>query len=265
MFERLFIHTPYHLLDEALPLLADLGVAPEIYFNAAHLDRLAGCEEQLVKAADRLAELELPCSFHGPFLDLSPAAADERIVAVTRERFRHLFRVAELFRPRVIVLHSGYERWRFNLNIDLWLEKSVPFWRPLAAEAEALGTALAIENIFETTPGGLRLLFDEIASPAFGGCFDIGHWNLFAKMDLSEWLALLKDHLVAFHLHDNRGSFDDHLVPGDGQIDFSAFRLLIENYAIRARVHTFELHRREDLARGVAWFRENHFLVDGRN
>jgi len=47
MFEQLFIHTPYHLLDEALPRLAALGVAPEIYFNAAHLDRLAGGRERV--------------------------------------------------------------------------------------------------------------------------------------------------------------------------------------------------------------------------
>jgi sugar phosphate isomerase/epimerase len=260
MFRQLFIHTPYNFFDEALPELEGLGLAPEIYFKAPDLDRLAADDSRLKEQAAQLRERGMVCSFHGPFLNLSPASYDARIAAVTRERFEQLFEIAELFCPRAIILHSGYERWNYNLNINLWLEKSIPFWRPLAARAAELGTVLAIENIFETTAGGLRLLFDEIASPAFGGCFDIGHWNLFAEMDMSEWLALLKDHIVAFHLHDNRGAFDDHLVPGDGLIDFAAFKMLVETWRIEARVHTFELHQRTELERGVAWFRAHGFL-----
>ncbi len=261
MFNRLFVHTPFHLFDEAVETLAELGMAPEIYFTALHLDQLKGDKKPLERAAAKLKDYELPCSFHGPFLDLSPAAFDPEIARVTRERFLDLFTLAKIFNPEVIVLHSGYERWRFNQNINLWLEQSLAFWRPLVSRMEDTGGALAIENIFETTPGGLRMLFDEIDSPAFGGCFDIGHWNLFAKMDLSEWLGLLQKHIIAFHLHDNRGRFDDHLVPGDGFIDFPALKFLINSYSIKARVHTFELHQRLDLARGVEWFKNNGFLT----
>ena len=262
MFDRLFIHTPFHLFDEAIETLAGLNLAPEIYFNAQHLDQLALDKKPLARAAARLKEYALPCSFHGPFLDLSPAAFDPEIRKVTEKRFQDLFTLAETLKPEVIILHSGYERWRFNQNINLWLEQSISFWRPLVKQVEESGSALAIENIFETTPGGLRMLFDEISSPGFGGCFDIGHWNLFAKMDLSEWLALLKDHIIAFHLHDNRGRFDDHMVPGDGFIDFPALKFLIESYAIKAKVHTFELHQRDNLVRGVEWFKANGFLSD---
>jgi len=261
MFDRLFIHTPYRLLSESIDILAALDVAPEIYFTAQDLDRLLGDEKELHLLADRLRDLGLPCSFHGPFLDLSPAGYDPGIVDITRERFLQLFRLAAILKPRVMVLHSGYERWRFNLDIELWLDKSIEFWRPLVPLVEDLESAVAVENIFETTPGGLRMLFDEIDSPVFGGCFDIGHWNLFGLMDISEWLGLLKKHILAFHLHDNRGEFDDHLVPGDGLINFQAFKKLLEHHAIRARVHTFELHQRSELKRGVAWFRDNGFLV----
>jgi sugar phosphate isomerase/epimerase len=261
MFDRLFVHTPFHLFDEAIPTLAELDLAPEIYFNAQHLDQLALDKKPLVRAAERLQKYGLPCSFHGPFLDLSPAAFDPEIASVTKKRFLHLFEIAETFQPQAIILHSGYERWRFNQNINLWLEQSLIFWRPLVKIVEDLGSAIAMENIFETTPGGLRMLFDEIASPAFGGCFDIGHWNLFARMDLSEWLALLQNHIIAFHLHDNRGKFDDHLTPGDGLIDFAAFKSLVESYAIKARVNTFELHQRSDLESGVEWFKNHNFLT----
>ncbi|MBN2809110.1 MAG: sugar phosphate isomerase/epimerase [Deltaproteobacteria bacterium] len=265
MFDRLFVHTPYHFLkdslDETLVNLVKFKLAPEIYFSALNLEELALDRRPLEQAAARLAEQGLPCSFHGPFLDLSPAGYDPRIVAVTRERFQALFALARICKPEVIVLHSGYERWRFNLNINLWLEQSLAFWRPLLSQVEDLGTVLAIENIFETTPGGLRMLFDEIASPVFGGCFDIGHWHLFGEMDLSEWLGLLKKHIIAFHLHDNRGRFDDHMVPGDGLINFAALKSLARSHNIKALVHTFELHQRSQLQRGVEWFKNNNLWV----
>ncbi|MCK5679712.1 sugar phosphate isomerase/epimerase [bacterium] len=265
MFDRLFIHTPFHFFDEAIENLAKLNLAPEIYFSAQHLDALAVDRKPLERAVARLQEYDLPCSFHGPFLDLSPAAFDPAIATVTKDRFLTLFDLAKTLKPQVMVLHSGYERWRFNQNVNLWLENSITFWRPLVKMVEELGSAIAVENIFETTPGGLRMLFDEIASPAFGGCFDVGHWNLFAKMDLSEWLGLLKNHIIAFHLHDNRGRFDDHLVPGDGLIDFSALKYLIDSYSIKAQVHTFELHQRSELARGVNWFKQNGFLRNNQS
>ncbi len=265
MFDRLFVHTPYHFLkdslDETIDTLVEFNVAPEIYFSALHLEELKVDRKPLERVAARLKEHGLPCSFHGPFLDLSPAGYDPRIVAVTRDRFLELFAMARICKPKVIVLHSGYERWRFNLNINLWLEQSITFWRPLVPLVEDLETSIAIENIFETTPGGLRMLFDEIASPAFGGCFDVGHWHLFGEMDLSEWLGLLKNHLKVFHLHDNRGRFDDHFVPGDGLINFTALKFLAESHNIEALVHTFELHQRSELKRGVDWFKNNGFLV----
>lgn len=261
MFDRLFINTPYHFLEDSIDTLIEFNLAPEIYFTALHLEELMVDVKPLERAAARLKEHGLPCSFHGPFLDLSPAGHDPQVVAVTRKRFLTLFELAAICNPKVIVLHSGYERWRFNLNVNLWLEQSIPFWQPLVHRAEELDTAIAIENIFETTPGGLRILFDEIASPAFGGCFDIGHWHLFGEMDLSEWLGLLKNHIIAFHLHDNRGRFDDHFVPGDGLINFEALKHLAESHSIKARVHTFELHHRSELKRGVDWFKNNGFWV----
>ncbi len=266
MFDRLFVHTPYHFLkdalDETIDTLVKFDVAPEIYFSALHLEELGVDRKPLELAAARLKEHGLPCSFHGPFLDLSPAGYDPHIVKVTRDRFLDLFAMARICKPQVIVLHSGYERWRFNLNVNLWLEQSIAFWRSLVPQAEDLATVIAVENIFETTPGGLRMLFDEIASPAFGGCFDIGHWHLFGEMDLSEWLGLLKNHIKAFHLHDNRGRFDDHFVPGDGLINFTALKFLAESHNIKALVHTFELHQRSELKRGVDWFKKNEFLVN---
>jgi sugar phosphate isomerase/epimerase len=127
-------------------------------------------------------------------------------------------------------------------------------------EAENIDMYIAVENIFETSPIGLKMLMDAVNSPRFGCCFDIGHWNLFGTVDLNEWLSLLGDRIISFHLHDNRGNFDDHLVPGDGLIDFATFKRDMEGLEINPRAYTFEPHNPADVARGVAWFREIYGL-----
>ena len=58
-------------------------------------------------------------------MDLSPGAVDSKVRAVTIERFSQIFNIAETLKPKVIVFHSGYEKWKYASKIDLWLEGSL--------------------------------------------------------------------------------------------------------------------------------------------
>ncbi len=62
---------------------------------------------------------------------------------------------------------------------------------------------------------------DEIDSEWFGHCFDAGHWQLFGRLNMAEWLDAIGPRLFHLHLHDNHGSADEHLPVGDGIIDFT--------------------------------------------
>ncbi len=255
--DKFFVSTPVRRLPQALEVLPALGAGPEIYLSARDLDE--GLDDlPLENLAARLRAAGLSCTMHAPFIDLSPGGVDSRVVAATRERFQQAFAVAEIFRPRVMVFHSGYDRWRFAFNLSIWLENSISFWEPFVARARDLGTGIAVENIFETSPVGLKMLFAALDSPHFGACFDIGHWFLFGKVDLEEWLLLLREHLLSFHLHDNRGGSDDHLVPGEGLIDFKTLRRLVTALPLNPRAYTFEPHDINDVARGVAWLQEQY-------
>ena len=259
MNQQLFVNVPLAKLSQALDMFPALGVGPEIYTPAPDLQRYDDLSA-LMPLVERLGELQLPCTIHGPFIDLSPGGFDSKVVTATRERFLQALKLAKVFRPRVVVFHSGYDRWKYALNMSMWLENSRRFWEPLVEEAKRIDTYIAVENIFETSPIGLKMLMDAIDSPRFGCCFDIGHWNLFGTVDLNEWLSLLGDRIFSFHLHDNRGSFDDHLVPGDGLIDFVSFKKNVEDLKITPRAYTFEPHNPEDITRGVAWFQESYGL-----
>jgi sugar phosphate isomerase/epimerase len=88
--------------------------------------------------------------------------------------------------------------------------------RRLVETAEKRGVVIALENIYDH--GYLRYVFDRVASPNLGFCYDAGHRNCFEPdVDL---LSLFGDKLIALHLHDNDGTGDQHSIPFEGRINW---------------------------------------------
>jgi sugar phosphate isomerase/epimerase len=223
-------------------------INPEIYFSAEDLD---ACQE---KEAKQLAEIlhqnGLHITLHGPFMDLSPGGVDKRIKEVTLDRFTKVIELALLFKPKAIVFHPGYEKWKFDGNVKLWLDSSLQTWGPLVKEAEELGLTLAIENVFEESPDPLKALLGEINSPHFRFCFDTGHHHVFSKTPLPLWIETLSEHLTEVHLHDNHTEMDEHLPVGEGNFDFDQFFELLSQYGLNP-IYTLEPHEEAHLWRGL--------------
>ena len=55
---------------------------------------------------------------------------------------------------------------------------------------------------------------------------DVGHARLMG--DVVDAIETCSGHLITTHLHDNRGRSDDHLVPGQGVIDWDATLLAFQ-------------------------------------
>jgi sugar phosphate isomerase/epimerase len=54
-------------------------------------------------------------------------------------------------------------------------------------------------------------------------CLDTGHAAIFKGKDVASAVRMIGDKLKAVHIHDNMGKEDEHLIPGDGIIDWNAF------------------------------------------
>jgi sugar phosphate isomerase/epimerase len=169
---------------------------------------------------------------------------------VTRKRFLQVFRAAEQLKPRVIVFHPGYDELRYGGNRLDWLKNSIDFWRELIPYAKDLGCIIAMENIFEKESSTLRGLLEAIDDPCFRHCFDVGHWNMFTTVSMEEWFAELGPFIAECHVHDNHGQTDEHLPPGEGQIDFPLLFRLLDRYAPDA-VCTVEAHTFQRLERAL--------------
>ncbi len=243
------VHIPYEKIGEHIKFISLNKLNLEIYFESSSLDFLTN--DSILKLREIL-DYNPSLSFHAPFMDMSPGAVDSRVRAATMDRFNHILDVAEILRPECIVFHSGYEKWKYALKTDLWLEKSVETWIPLNKRAQEIEVKIAIENIFEDEPENIRLLMEGIGSDNFGVCFDTGHCNLFSTVPLDTWLKSLKPYIIELHLHDNDKSADQHLPVGDGDFDF---KTLFAELSKTDYIYTIEARSPEDVMKSMNMIR----------
>ncbi len=239
------IHVPYETLEKYLPFIRKEELNLEIYFGSRRFDNLK--RGDIIELKNKL-DYDPQLSIHAPFMDLSPGAVDLKVRKVTFKRFSDVLDFAEILKPKVVVFHSGYDKWKYDSRVDIWLEGSLKTWRPLNKMAVDIGVKIAIENIFEDEPGHLRLLMKEMDSENFGLCFDTGHFNLFSKMPLSGWLEIVKPYIKELHLHDNTMTADYHLAIGDGNFDFKTLFRELEGMNC---VYTIEAHTIEDVKKSI--------------
>ncbi len=88
--------------------------------------------------------------------------------------------------------------------------------KKLMEEADKKGVTVAYENQRKISSLAMMLEF----YPNAGFCWDAGHEGCFTPG--KQFMPLFGDRLTCLHLHDNNGIFngDDHLIPGDGTLDF---------------------------------------------
>jgi sugar phosphate isomerase/epimerase len=239
------VHVPYHRIEDYLQFINKNRINLEIYFSSQSLDQLDNTD--ILRLKEKLA-YKPSFTIHAPFMDLSPGAVDSKVRAVTLERFSCIFDIAEILKPKAVVFHSGYEKWKYALKINIWLENSLITWGALSKRAVDMDTKIAVENIFEDEPTNLKLLMEEMASEHFGICFDTGHFNLFSRVSLEEWLRQLTPYIIELHLHDNDKTFDSHLAIGDGTFDFNT---LFSTLKEKNLIYTVEGHTPADVVKSI--------------
>jgi len=232
------------LVERYLPLFLDQGLNPEIGLDCRALEGYSRAEFQAV--ADRLHSRGLHCTLHAPFHDLIPGALDPLIRAASRQRLRQAFDLIEVFRPRSIVCHPGYESRMFVGHEEDWLAHSAATWAELAPLAAAHGARMMLENVYEPDPHPLAALLERLEDSRVGFCLDVGHLQAFGNGDFTQWLTVLGPRVGQLHLHDNDGGDDQHLALGHGTVPL-AFVLKFLASRGAAPLVTLEPHQENSL------------------
>ena len=202
-------------------------------------------------------------SIHAPFggiLDLSDPNPHHRNAAVGG--IVQAATVLQQLGGRVIVVHPT-DVPRSAGQVNGRLDACAQSLRVLDGVIQRMGLQLAVESPLPHLIGGQPDEFDwilERLDHAPCVCLDVSHVWLGGNWD--EFVRIAGGRTVHVHASDNRGSFDDHLPPGEGVIDWGhvAESLRSARYAgwIILEIALPAEHRDETLARARAvaarWF-----------
>ena len=196
-----------------------------------------GMREQLKRWGDPALNL------HGPFLDLNPACYDTLLLKAVSDRFSQAYEAGCALNAEKIIFHSGRIPGIYRFH-SAWEEQMILFWRHFLEHRS--GLTVCMENVLDEYPQPLLHVAEQVDSPDFGICLDLGHANCYSKVPVEEWIRVLAPHLKHVHLHDNMGEEDLHLALGRGTIPYRKYLRMLRELCPDASF-TLECAKTEEL------------------
>jgi sugar phosphate isomerase/epimerase len=184
----------------------------------------------------------LPWSVHSPGDGWDLAAKEEQARLEAMRATRSSFRPARDLGASVVICHCNAPKKPFAPgDFSAGLARTRQSLEVLAEEAGRVGVRLAVETMIprpDKRPGTrVSELLQLIASLGehVGICLDTGHSHA-AGADVAEEAILAGAKLFSVHIQDNHGRFneDEHLLPGQGTIDWGAFLAALDRMAFKA-------------------------------
>jgi L-ribulose-5-phosphate 3-epimerase len=244
----------HHHLEDALSIFAHLGYGSVgISLDQRALNPYAeNRQEEVAQVRRVLKELSLrsvietgarflldPWHKHQPTL-ISPTAPD-------RER-----RLEFLYRAVDIAKELGADAVSFWSGTALGQPGETVLWNRLVDGCRRLCDYADKQNVrlaFEPEPGmfidsmdRFAELKDRVNHPLFGLTIDIGHLHCQAEVPISNHLRRWKDWLWNVHIEDMRRGVHEHLMFGEGEIDFVPVLRTLDEIGYSGGVHV-ELSR----------------------
>ncbi|HEY1860827.1 MAG TPA: sugar phosphate isomerase/epimerase family protein [Gemmataceae bacterium] len=231
----------HHRLEDALAILADLGyesIALTLDYNA-----LNPYEANLPTRCDAicrlLQRLHLRCVIEtGARFLLDPRRKHQPTLlsAEPGERQRRLdflqraVEVAQRLGADAVNFWSGAQT--DSCPESVWMDRLVEGCKSLGDFAAGRGVRLAFEpepGMFIDNMAGFAELSQRVNHPSFGLTLDIGHLHCQRETPIADRLRHWAERLWNVHIEDMRRGVHDHLMFGEGEIDFGpVLRTLVE-------------------------------------
>jgi sugar phosphate isomerase/epimerase len=211
-----------------LELAARSGAeAVEIFAARQHFDYTS--RDHVMEVASWLRSSPMSAwSMHAPlWADREMGRGGAPMVNVLHpEKIRRIDAMDEIKRALETAEHIPFKHMVLHLGDrqDNWsprtVEHAITALEHLGAFAAPLGVRLQVENLASepTSPEHLVNILETGHLSNVGICLDLGHAHL--TPGVGEAIATLGKRIVSVHVHDNQGTKDEHLWPGDGSIDW---------------------------------------------
>jgi sugar phosphate isomerase/epimerase len=149
---------------------------------------------------------------------LNIADADKRRRIEAMDEIKRALEVAEYAPFRFLVQHVGLSNEGYDTRK---FEAALSSIEHLRAFARPLGVSLLVENIPNdiSEPEKLVELIKTLHYDDLGFCFDTGHAHMMSSVHQA--FGVMEDRIRSTHVHDNKRDRDEHLWPGEGNIDWN--------------------------------------------
>lgn len=161
----------------------------------------------------------------------------EGYAMVSEQTIRAIYATGYMKCPYIVVhpiIHPDFDN---GQNRDMGIDANVKYFSKLAPVLKDCKVIACIENLYRGLPNEPKIpnscsgaqdlceLIDTLNSKhgnLFAACLDTGH-ALISGNNPTELLRALGKKVRTLHIHDSHGTFDDHLLPGHGAINWSDF------------------------------------------
>ena len=186
----------------------------------------------------RLENFPGDLAMHNVFDEIMTNCSDEKILAVIRERFDHVFMIARELNVKTIVSHFNWRAFYDGPWLSDWQDKQVRFWERYVDLAEKHDLLLVMENTTEIRPDILKGVIDKMDSKRYRIVMDVGHANIFSTVPVNNWPAVFGEDLVYMHVHNNDGTYDAHNSVLNGTVNYDSLLDCIDDLGIKPVLST---------------------------
>lgn len=222
----------HHDPADAIELLAETGYET-VGLTIDHLwlsPRSATAKTDRLAIADRLGKAGLspvietgarflldPRRKHWPPLVAPPEVARARV-----EFIAYAIQTAAEMGSRCVSVWSGAALPGATSRQSLdWLALNL---EPLLETADRLGIGIGFEpepGMFVERLGDFGKLVERIDHPRLGLTLDVGHLFCLGELPIADWIRRFAGRIVNVHIEDMRAGQHEHLMFGEGEIEFS--------------------------------------------
>jgi sugar phosphate isomerase/epimerase len=154
---------------------------------------------------------------HAPHVLPSLYCNERELWSVSLGSIRKVVEIAGVLQARSVVVHPTCFNCTQPNDHHLFYEQLYKALVVLVDDANNNNTKIALENLLEPW---INNMVESLLKSIDGlfMCFDTGHANL--SNSIEKIIDSCGDKICALHMHDNFGETDEHLIPGEGNIDW---------------------------------------------
>ena len=218
---------------------------------------------------DLLKQAGLRNTLHTTMYDINLATLNPWLKDANITCYKKYLDLAEYLESELIVVHGGEISNDFMNSplqddfLDIARGHLCESLTTLAEYGQSKGVKIALENS-PPRRNEARIVFNpetqikiikQINHPNLGGLLDFAHAFLF-KLDITDYLRKIRQHLFEIHAHNNFGDNDEHLGLVNGGIDYAS---LLKKPEAQGIPFIMEIGSYEEVISTLEWLKERGF------